>query len=53
MNVGDLVYDKGLQMKGLIIDTIDSVVPFRVLYEDGHIDIACTHDLELINGYLV
>ena len=49
MKVGDLVYDHGIEMRGLIIEEIDSVVPYRVFYEDGHIDIACAHDLELIN----
>ncbi len=53
MTVGDLVYDSGLKMNGLIVEVIDSVVPFRVLYEDGHIDIACAHDLESIDGYLI
>lgn len=53
MKVGDLVYDKGIKMNGLIIEVIDSVVPYRVLYEDGHIDIAADHDLEAIDGYLV
>ena len=53
MRTGDLVYDVGLRMRGLVIEVIDSVVPFRVLYEDGHIDIACEHDLELIDGYLI
>ena len=53
MKVGDLVYDKGIQMRGLIIEIIDSVVPFRVFYEDGHVDIACSHDLELVDGYLI
>ena len=53
MRVGDLVYDQGLKMRGLIIDHINSVVPYRVLYEDGHIDLACDHDLEVISGYLV
>lgn len=50
MKTGDLVYDKGLGMKGLIIEIIPSVVPYRVLYENGSIDIACAHDLEKING---
>ncbi len=49
MKVGDLVYDLGLGMRGLIIEELESVVPYRVLYEDGHVDIACEHDLELIN----
>ncbi len=53
MKVGDLVYDISLKMNGIIIEVIDSVVPFRVLYADGHIDIACAHDLEAIDGYLV
>lgn len=53
MKVGDVVYDAGLKMNGIIIEIIDSVVPFRVLYSDGHIDIACAHDLEVIDGYLV
>ena len=53
VKVGDLVYDKGIKMNGLIIEVIDSVVPYRVLYEDGHIDIAADHDLEAIDGYLV
>ena len=52
MKVGDLVYDKGLDQKGLIIDIVNSFVPYSVLYEDGHIDMACKHDLELIDGYL-
>ena len=53
MKVGDLVYDRGLRMKGLIIEIIDSVVPYRVFYENGYTDIACDHDLEAIDGYLV
>ena len=53
MKVGDLVYDLGINMRGLIIEKIDSVVPYRILYEDGHIDIACNHDLEVISGYLI
>ena len=53
MRIGDLVYDKGLKQKGLVIEVINSVVPYRVFYEDGHIDIACDHDLELIDGYLI
>jgi hypothetical protein len=53
MIIGDLVYDKGLDQKGIIIDVVKSVVPYRVLYEDGHIDIACAHDLEVIHGYLI
>ena len=53
MKVGDLVYDHGLEMRGIIVEKIKSVVPFRVLYENGRIDIACDHDLELVNGYLV
>ena len=53
IKIGDLVYDKGLKQKGLVIEVINSVVPYRVFYEDGHIDIACDHDLELIDGYLV
>jgi hypothetical protein len=50
MKTGDLVYDKGLNMSGIVINIIDSVVPYRVLYEDGHTDIACAHDLEVISG---
>lgn len=50
MKVGDLVYDSGIKMNGIIIEKIDSVVPYRVLYNDGHIDIACEHDLEVISG---
>ena len=53
MKVGDLVYDRGLKMKGLIVEIIDSVVPYRVFYENGVTDIACDHDLEVIDGYLV
>ncbi len=53
MKVGDLVYDKGLNMKGLIIEVVESVVPYRVFYENGSIDIAAYHDLDLIDGYLV
>jgi len=53
MKVGDLVYDCGLGMRGLIIEKIESVVPYRVFYEDGHVDIACAHDLEIVDGYLI
>ncbi len=53
MKVGDLVYDSGIDMNGIIIEKIASVVPWRILYSDGSIDIACDHDLELIDGYLV
>ena len=53
IKIGDLVFDKGLKQKGLVIEVLNSVVPYRVFYDDGHIDIACDHDLELIDGYLV
>lgn len=53
MKVGDLVYDATLQMSGIVVEVINSVVPYRVLYQDGHIDIACDHDLEHIDGYLI
>ena len=46
--VGDLVFDLGIKMNGIIIEKIHSVVPWRVFYENGKIDIACDHDLELI-----
>ena len=49
MEIGDLVYDSGIQMRGIIIEKIHSVVPWRILYFDGSIDIACDHDLEVIN----
>ena len=50
MKVGDLVYDYGLRMTGIIIERIDSVVPWRVFYENGHIDIACDHDMEVLEN---
>lgn len=50
MKVGDLVYDSGIEMRGIIVEKINSVVPWRILYFDGSIDIACDHDLEVING---
>lgn len=53
MKVGDLVYDRGISQRGIIFEIIESVVPYRVLYEDGHIDIAAKHDLEVIHGYLI
>ena len=53
MKLGGLVYDSGLKMRGLVVEILNSVVPYRVLYEDGHIDIACSHDLEKISGYLI
>ncbi len=53
MKVGDLVYDSGVDMNGIIIEKVNSVVPWRILYSDGSIDIACDHDLEVISGYLV
>jgi len=46
MNVGDLIYDHGLGMYGIIFARIDSLVPFRVYYSDGVVDHACEHDLE-------
>ncbi len=50
MKVGDLVHDLGIGMNGIIIEKIDSVVPWRILYADGSVDIACAHDLEVISG---
>ncbi len=49
MKVGDLVYDIGVRKKGLILEVINSVVPYRILYEDGSVDIACDHDLEILD----
>ena len=48
MKIGDLVYDTGLGRHGLIIEVIRSVVPYRVFYDDGSVDFAADHDLELI-----
>ncbi len=48
MKIGDLVYDCGLGMIGLVIEKTMSVVPYRVFYEDGHVDIASAHDLKII-----
>ena len=53
MELGDLVYDSVLKMRGLVIEILNSAVPYRVLYEDGQIDFACSHDLEKISGYLI
>ncbi len=53
MKVGDLVYDSGIDMRGIIIEKSHSVVPWRILYFDGSIDIAFDHDLKVISGYLV
>ena len=50
IQVGDLVYDSGIDMSGIVIEKIKSVVPWRILYTDGSIDIACDHDLEVIHG---
>ena len=52
MKIGSLVYDSGIDMRGLIIEIIPSVVPYRIFYEDGSVDIACAHDLEVIDGIL-
>lgn len=53
IKVGDLVLDRSLNLKGIVIEEINSVVPFRVFYENGNIDIAGDWDLEIIDGYLV
>ncbi len=49
LKIGDLVYDHGISQQGIIIEIIESVVPYRVFYEDGHVDIATEHDLEILN----
>lgn len=48
MKAGVLVYDHGIRKMGLILEVINSVVPFRILYEDGTVDIACGHELEVL-----
>ena len=48
IEIGDLVYDYGISQRGIVIEIIESVVPYRVLYEDSHIDIATKYDLEII-----
>ena len=50
IQIGDLVYDSGIDLNGIVIEKINSVVPWRILYSDGSIDIACDHDLEIIHG---
>lgn len=49
-NIGDFVFDKTLNRSGLIIDIVESLVPYRVYYSDGKIDICCAHDIEVLNG---
>ena len=49
MKIGDMVYDSGIEMSGIIIEKISSCVPWLILYYDGSIDIACDHDLEVIS----
>ena len=45
MKIGDLVYDPSLCKYGIIFARVESVVPWRVFYEDGEVDLACDHDL--------
>lgn len=48
MKIGDLVYDGYFNQYGLIIEVRESVVPYKVFYDNGVVDIAAYHDLELI-----
>ena len=48
MKIGDLVYDGWINRYGLIIEVRESVVPYRVFYDDGSVDFAADHDLEII-----
>ena len=63
LSVGDLIYDCGLGLKGMILKIRPREesfgAPYRVLYEsltpteEGHIEWVMRHDLELLDNQTV
>ena len=51
MSIGDLVYDCANGLHGIIVaDSALNGAHWTVFYEDGQVEFAFSHELEVING---